>query len=173
MSRTLMLLSLTLMFACAPRPARPRPQAPISTLVSGRDANIERACQVIDPSVLPSCQDDDVQWQPPSRLLESAIDAYSHEDNKQAMILLTDAIVGKGGDDGCGQQRAVYYRAKLLYRLGRYDEAFGEFVRFIQAGPDSAYYAATAKWIAALRDKLPAASLDVCLGHYRSICPLM
>ena len=173
MSRTLIFLSLALLCACASRPVRPRLQAPISAPMSGRDANIERACQVIDSSVLPSCQDDDAQWHPPSRLLEEALEMYARQDNKQAMKLLTDAISGMGNDDGCGQQRAIWYRAKLLYRLGSYDEAFGEFVSFIQAGPDSFYYAATAKWIAALRDKLPAASLDVCLDHYRSMCPLM
>ncbi len=171
MSRTLLLLSLVLTCACAARPARS--QEPVSSSTPERDVNIERACQVIDPSVLPPCQHDAEDRRPPSRLFEAAIETYAWRDYKQAMNLFTDVIGGKGNDDGCGVQRAVYYRAKTLYRLGLYNESFGDFVRFIQVGPSGAYYFATARWIVSLRDKLPSASLNTCLDRYRSMCPLM
>lgn len=162
-------LCLTLLLACAPRTVPTH--APSVPSALERDYTIERACQVVDPSVLPSCQIDNEHWRVDSRLLDSAIEAYSRREDGQAMSLLTDVIDGKGGDDGCGVQRAVYYRAKLLYRLDRPYEAFGEFVRFVQAGPSSFYYAATGRWISSLRDKLPAISIERCLDRYRQTVP--
>ncbi len=170
MMRVLKCLIFVVVVGCSSRAVRPQDPP---TQAMERDLDIERACQVVDPTVLPACQVDDENWRPSSRLLDSAIEAYGHKDYARAMPLLTDVIGGKGNDDGCGVQRAVFYRAKLLYRLGRYNESFGEFVRFVQAGPDSFYHAATARWIAAFKDKLPAASLDRCLDRYRSMCPLM
>lgn len=166
MHRHVLFLCLAFMASCGRGAQRPSdPPAPTAALVS--DPVIEEACRIINATAVPTCYP--VEYRLDSRLLDDAIYLYRQGLYEAAVAGLTNVIRGRTGDDGCGIQRAIFYRGKAFYKLGKYRAAFVEFVLFIQAGPDSFYYQATAKWVEALRNKLPASSIDVCLGRYASI----
>lgn len=92
---------------------------------------------------------------PPSETLERAISLYDEGRYTPASLEFYEVLSGNTDDSEASRHRAQFFLGKVLYHLGYYAGAMGQFEEIVGLGYGHKYFPASLPWLAALSRELP------------------